>query len=171
MTGNLNAALDFLSLPNACPLCIVALDPHTGRPIAVNSTFEKIIGPLWKFKEWDFAEAASEDIDPNPNAADKSKETNRSRFRDAIGKVRASLCEDVETYINASMASKCETSAKVRNVEMLTLGTNDAGLPIRKYFDWTIGCVQNEEGVNGEEPASAVVMYGDMLNDDESSNR
>ena len=50
MTGNLSAALNFLSLPNACPLCIVALDPQTGRPIAVNSTFESILGPLWKFK-------------------------------------------------------------------------------------------------------------------------
>jgi hypothetical protein len=171
MTANLTAALNFLSLPNACPLCIVALDPLTGRPIAVNSTFESIIGPLWKFKEWDFADAASEDINPNAAAEDAGKETNRSRFRDAIGKVRASLCEDVEMYLEDAMAGKCESNAKIRNIEMLTLGMNDAGLPIRRYFDWTIGCVQNEEGVNGDAPASAVILYGDMLRDDESTNR
>ena len=88
MTGaNLSSALSFLSLRNACPLAIVALDPLTGCPIAVNSTFESILGPLWKFKEWDFADAASEDINPNAGDEEKGKETNRSRFRDAIGKV------------------------------------------------------------------------------------
>lgn len=69
------------------------------------------------------------------------------------------------------MAGKSASSAKIRNVEMLTLGTNDAGLPVRRYFDWTIGCVQNEEGVIGDGSGSAVILYGDMLNDDESSNR
>lgn len=69
------------------------------------------------------------------------------------------------------MAGKVESNSKVRNVEMLTLGTNDAGLPIRRNFDWTIGCVQNEEGVLGDGSGSAVILYGDMLNDDESSNR
>lgn len=122
-------------------------------------------------KEWDFAEAASEDINPNAAAKEVGKETNRSRFRGAIAKVRSSLCDDVERYLADAMAGKVESSAKVRNVEMLTLGTNDAGLPIRRYFDWTIGCVQNEEGVLGDGSGSAVILYGDMLNDDESSNR
>jgi hypothetical protein len=170
MTANLTAALNFLSLPNACPLCIVVLDPRSGRPIAVNSTFESILGPLYKFKEWDFSNAASEDVNPNSDA-DGGAETNRSRFRDAISRVRASLCEDVDVYTKSAMEGKLDSTAKVRNVEMLTLGTNDAGLPIRRYFDWTIGSVQNEEGVNGDEPASAVILYGDMLKDDESSNR
>ncbi|KAL3787619.1 hypothetical protein ACHAWO_000739 [Cyclotella atomus] len=172
MTGaNLSSALSFLSLRNACPLAIVALDPLTGRPIAVNSTFESILGPLWKFKEWDFADAASEDINPITGDEEKGKETNRSRFRDAIGKVRAYLCGDVTQYLENAMAGKVDSRAKVRNVEMLTLGTNEAGLPVRRYFDWTIGCVQNDEGVSDDGAGSAVILYGDMLNDDESSNR
>ncbi|KAL7505013.1 hypothetical protein ACHAXN_002554 [Cyclotella atomus] len=172
MTGaNLSSALSFLSLRNACPLAIVALDPLTGRPIAVNSTFESILGPLWKFKEWDFADAASEDINPSTGDEEKGKETNRSRFRDAIGKVRAYLCGDVTQYLENAMAGKVDSRAKVRNVEMLTLGTNEAGLPVRRYFDWTIGCVQNDEGVSDDGAGSAVILYGDMLNDDESSNR
>jgi hypothetical protein len=69
------------------------------------------------------------------------------------------------------MAGKVDSRAKVRNVEMLTLGTNEAGLPVRRYFDWTIGCVQNDEGVSDDGAGSAVILYGDMLNDDESSNR
>ncbi|KAL3805620.1 hypothetical protein HJC23_005864 [Cyclotella cryptica] len=170
MTANLTAALNFLSLPNACPLCIVALDPRSGRPIAVNSTFESIIGPLYKFKEWDFSNAASEDVKSDVDSAG-GEETNRSRFRDAISRVRSSLCEDVDACTKDAMEGSSDTTAKVRNVEMLTLGTNDAGLPVRKFFDWTIGSVQNEEGVNGDEPASAVILYGDMLKDDESSNR
>lgn len=170
MTANLTAALNFLSLRNACPLCIVALDPRSGRPIAVNSTFESIFGPFYKFKEWDFSNAASEDVNTNSDAAE-GEETSRSRFRDAISRVRASLCEDVDVYMKGATEGKLDSTAKVRNVEMLTLGTNDAGLPVRKYFDWTIGSVQNEEGVNGDEPSSAVILYGDMLKDDESSNR
>jgi hypothetical protein len=161
MSPSLSAALKFLSLPNACPLCIVALDPQTGRAIAVNSTFESILGPLYKFKEWEFANAASEDVNPNA-AVVEGGETNRSRFREAIDKVRTSLCDDVD-----AATEKSKSTAKVRDVEMLTLGTNDAGLPIRKYFDWTIGSVQLDE----DAPSSAVMLYGDMINEAESSNR
>lgn len=161
MTASLSAALHFLSLPGACPLAVVALDPQTGKAIAVNSTFETIFGPLYKFKQWEFAEAASEDVNPNA-ASEEAGETNRTRFRDAIGKVRTSLCDDVD-----AMAEKSEATAKVRNVEMLTLG-NDAGLPIKKYFDWSIGSVQLDED---DGPASAMLLYGDMINEVESSNR
>jgi len=184
--ASLKNALKFLSLPNACPLCIVALNPQTGQPIAVNATFESILGPLYKFKEWEFANAASED-DVNPQAGDEggdegsddggddtkegdsSTKKNRSKFREAIGKVRTSL------ESTAMREDNNETlTGKIRNVEMLTLGSNNAGLPIKKYFDWTIGSVQLDDGDDGgddDTPASAVILYGDMVNEVESSDR
>ena len=60
---------------------------------------------------------------------------------------------------------------------MLTLGTNDAGLPVRKYFDWTIGSVNMQQPIkfddndNTSHVTSAVILYGDMVNEEESSDR
>lgn len=54
-------------------------------------------------------------------------------------------------------------TTKIRNVEMLTLGANDAGLPIRRYFDWNIGSLTGEEKV--------VILYGDAVNEAETSDR
>lgn len=170
---NLHDALKFLSLPNACPLSVVALNPDTGRPIAVNSTFESIFGPHYKFKEWDFADAASQDsaptIDSNGIAQDevKAADLNRSRFREAIGKVRQSLNT---ADVSDDVMDSAEPINKIRNVEMLTLG-NEAGLPIRKYFDWNIGSVQLDDADDGNAPSSVVILYGDMVNEVESSNR
>lgn len=147
-----------------------SLDPQNGHAIASNSTFESIFGPLFKFKEWDFADAASEDYHPSANSGAPTaeggdeaarKETNRSRFRDAIEGVRRSLrCGDASGEGGGS-----RSSAKIRNVEMLTLGTNDAGLPVRVHFDWNIGSVKLDDD------SSAVIMYGDMVNEAESSDR
>lgn len=192
----LGAAHKFLTLPDACPFCVVALNPVNGQPIAVNSTFESILGPFFKFKEWEFADAASEDVIPviaesirdDDDDDDGGKETNRSRFRNAINKVRLHLSnspsavEGVLRHNNGHAATAAAPTAKIRNVEMLTLGTNDAGLPIRKYFDWTIGSVNanvvvvddddSTIGDDAEMPlTSAVIMYGDMVNETESSDR
>ena len=66
---------------------------------------------------------------------------------------------------------------------MLALGTNDAGLPIRRHFDWTIGSVaiapssssssssSKDDDRNSGLPSSVVVMYGDVVNEAESSDR
>lgn len=84
----------------------------------------------------------------------------------------------VEGSTNGSVHNELVTAAtvKIRNVEMLTLGTNDAGLPIRKYFDWTIGSIvvnaDDQDMGHTEMPlTSAVIMYGDMINEVESSDR
>ena len=172
------------------------LNPVNGQPIAVNSTFESILGPFFKFKEWEFADAASEDVipvvaesirDSDDDYAGR-KETNRSRFRDAIDKVRLHLSnspavvEGVARHnVHEATAADAATAAtvKIRNVEMLTLGTNSAGLPIRKYFDWTIGSVNanvdddTDIGDDDNEMSltSAVIMYGDMVNETESVDR
>ena len=169
------------------------MNPENGRPVAVNSTFESVLGPLYKFVEWEFADAASAS-DVNPNSGDDpNNETNRSRFRDAIDSVRRWTAEaaaagggedaggeDRELVATAASSS----TAKIRNVEMLALGTNDAGLPIRRHFDWTIGSVaiapssssssssspSYDDGDSGL-PSSVVVMYGDVVNEVESSDR
>jgi hypothetical protein len=190
----LNTALKFLSLPNACPLTIVALDAATGKPIAVNSTFESIFGPYYKFCEWEFAYAASSCSEDGYNNSSSSggsgekkvNDDNRSKFRMAINNVRNSL-RHITTDDGSSNDNKDDdvemefalTHTTIRNVEMLTLGTNDAGLPIRKYFDWTIGSVRLDNDEEGEEeadgdsngPSCAVILYGDMVNEIESSNR
>jgi hypothetical protein len=177
-----------------------SLNPENGQPIAVNSTFESILGPYYKFKEWEFADAASEDVHPiaaettmedENGVKEKKKETNRSKFRSAINKVRLHLSNSPsvvemngsgssnggngihhQTSATSSLAEGAAAAVKIRNVEMLTLGTNDAGLPIRKYFDWTIGSINaaNDDGIGGE-LTSAVIMYGDMVNEDETSDR
>ena len=161
-----------------------SLNPVDGQPIAVNSTFESILGPFYKFKEWDFADAASEDVHPvsADGNSDDEKETNRSRFREAINKVRLhlsnspSVVEGVDDGSNGSSnkATAASATVKIRSVEMLTLGTNDAGLPVRKYFDWTIGSIDAnvDDNIDPEmQLTSAVIMYGDMVNEEESSDR
>ena len=166
-----------------------SLNPVDGQPIAVNSTFESVLGPFYKFKEWEFADAASEDVHPvsADSTADNSNsnvenETNRSRFREAINKVRLhlsnspSVVEGVNNRSNGSgnKATAASATVKIRNVEMLTLGTNDAGLPVRKYFDWTIGSIDAnvDDNIDPEmQLTSAVIMYGDMVNEEESSDR
>ena len=161
-----------------------SLNPVDGQPIAVNSTFESILGPFYKFKEWEFADAASEDVHPvsADGNSDDEKETNRSRFREAINKVRLhlsnspSVVEGVDDGSNGSSnkATAASATVKIRNVEMLTLGTNNAGLPVRKYFDWTIGSINAnvDDNIDPEmQLTSAVIMYGDMVNEEESSDR
>lgn len=131
------------------------------------------MGPLYKFKEWEFAEAASEDENPDAAPTEGGKEMNRSKLREAIDKVRASLGDDVDN-VDESKAKHGggEPTSKVRNIEMLTLGTNKAGLPIRRYFDWTVGSVKLDgEEDDDDSPASAVILYGDPVNEMESSDR
>ncbi|KAL7430910.1 hypothetical protein ACHAXH_001626 [Discostella pseudostelligera] len=130
-------------------------------------------------------------MDDENGAKEKKKETNRSKFRSAINKVRLHLSNSPsvvemngsgssnggngihhQASATSSLAEGAAATVKIRNVEMLTLGTNDAGLPIRKYFDWTIGSINaaNDDGIGGE-LTSAVIMYGDMVNEDETSDR
>ena len=104
---------------------------------------------MYKFKEWEFANSATEGV--NPDAA-TTEDGNRSRFREAIDKVRLSLCDNIQTKTNQS-----EKTSKIRNVEMLTLG---AGIPIRKYFDWTLGQLDQSDDNDSDTPDSALILYG-----------
>jgi len=112
-------AFDFFS---SCPLCLVALDPTSGRPIQVNETFEQYMGPFFKFQGYKFADAAT------------GGEKHQDRLADAI-----------QTIVEGSHAGCPNNKITLRNIEMVTLAGN-AGLPIRRHFDWTIsmskdGCV------------------------------
>lgn len=142
-------------------------------------------GPLYKFTEWEFANAATQD-DANPDAAPTTtvegggnKESNRSAFREAIDRVRTSLRDDDEAAVaidgdaGKKRGETTTTTNKIRNIEMLTLGTNEAGLPVRKYFDWTIGSVRldGNDGDGDDDVSSAVLLYGDVVNEEESSDR
>lgn len=135
-----------------------SLDAATGQPIAINSTFESVMGPLYKFNEWEFANAASDDEELPPTADGRKRKhinENRTKFRSAINEVRDSINNN-----NNSGSS----SGRIRNIEMLTLSSDNSGLPVRKFFDWTIGSVQNSSH-------STIILYGDVVNEVESSNR
>jgi len=136
----------------------------------VNSTFENIFGPLYKFQEWEFSNAACDDDDGHTatttgasSAPTVASELNRTKFRNAINKVSNSLKYNGDGVVSWWGL----THTTIRNVEMLTLGTNEAGLPVRKYFDWTIGSVKEEE----EGGAEAVILYGNLVNEVEESDR
>ena len=100
-------------------------------------------------------------------------ESNRTKFRKAIEKVSNSLKCSHNNNGDESTHHHQQSTTTVRNVEMLTLGTNEAGLPVRKYFDWTIGSVRKEDNAAAEEGegVEAVILYGSLVNEIEESNR
>ena len=116
----------------------MALDAATGKPIGVNSTFESIFGPYYKFCEWEFAYAACGSSDEDgtiisgtggsSSGGEKkvNDNDNRSKFRTAINNVRNSLRHiTINTDGNNSKDDDVEmefalTHTTIRNVEMLT---------------------------------------------------
>jgi PAS domain S-box-containing protein len=92
------------------PFCLVALDSSSGRAIQTNETFEQHMGPIFKYAGFEFSAAATEG------------ENHRTKLEKAIESVK----------------NKTVARVNVNNVEMLTLA-GDAGVPIRKHFDWTVG--------------------------------
>lgn len=123
-----DAAFDYLS--NG-PMCLVALDSSTGKPVQVNKTFENYMGPLFKFQGYQFVAAATEGPD-------------QEKLANAIKMV-------VEGRSN---------KATVRNVEMVTL-SGEAGMPIRRFFDWTIG-----KGAD-----HCVLLFGEQVNEQDTEQR
>jgi len=102
-------------LLDAAPLCGVALD-ESGKAVACNKLFVELMGPLYKFANYEFAEAAVE-------LPGKGKDiASRAKLKIALSSVRAGI----------------SARERVRNVEMLTLA-GDAGLPVKAHFDWFIG--------------------------------
>lgn len=88
-------------------MAAVALDEED-KASAVNSYFEEVLGPLFKFSNYPFWQAAS-------------TESGKSQLQAAISAVRAGV-------------SRRE---RLRNIEMMTLA-GEAGLPVKAHFDWFI---------------------------------
>jgi hypothetical protein len=132
-------SLDHLfSLPGAasCSICVVALDPTTGKAIQTNDSFTQRLGPLYKFQEYAFWDAAT---------AGESRDTLRKGIQQVMMSLRREDGNnkqqqdkqgrdgEEEEEVTVAIDSLC-----VHAVEMLTLG-GDAGMPRKRYFDWTIG--------------------------------
>ena len=96
------------TLLDGAPLCAAVLDAQ-GKAKVVNKVFIELMGPLFKFSNYDFSEAAS-------------KDEGKTALKAAIRAV----------YSGASARER------LRNVEMLTLA-GEAGLPVKTHFDWFIG--------------------------------
>jgi PAS domain S-box-containing protein len=94
------------------PLCMVTLDAHDLKPTAINDTFFRVIGPLYKFRDSSFVHATSDD------KASDAKE----RLQQALDK---------------ALTDTTGERVRVRNIEMTTL-TGDTGFPVRRFFDWFI---------------------------------
>ena len=96
------------SLLDGAPMCAAVLDAQ-GKAKVVNKVFVEYMGPLLKFSNYEFAEAASKDE----------------------GKVL------LKAAINA-VCSGASPRERCRNIEMLTRA-GEAGLPVKMHFDWFIG--------------------------------
>jgi len=126
---------DSFGVDDGFPLCMVVLDKSTHRPVKANQMFEECMGPIFKFANYQFFQAASDD--------DDGKEQNR-------------LSEAIQL-----VASGEEKRTRVRNVEMITLA-GEAGLPIRKRFDWFIGngSTSSDDDIDCEE---TLILLGDPV--------
>jgi PAS domain S-box-containing protein len=102
---------DVCTLPDL-PMCMVTLDAHSLEPTAINDTFLRVMGPLYKFRESSFVYATSDD------KASDAKE----RLQQALHK---------------ALTDKPGERVRVRNIEMTTL-VGESGFPVRRFFDWFI---------------------------------
>ena len=96
------------ALLDSAPLCAAIIDAD-GKAKVVNKVFIELMGPLWKFGEYPFSEAAS-------------KDEGKAKMAEAFRAVRTGG----------------SSRERLRNVEMLALG-GEAGLPVKTHFDWFIG--------------------------------
>ena len=96
------------TLLDSAPLCAAVLDAQ-GKAKVVNKVFVELMGPLFKFSNYEFAEAAS-------------KEEDKASLKAAI----------------SAVCSGASPRERLRNIEMLTLA-GESGLPVKTHFDWFIG--------------------------------
>ena len=96
------------TLLDSAPLCAAVLDVQ-GKAKVVSKVFVELMGPLFKFSNYEFAEAAS-------------KEEGKASLRAAI----------------SAVCSGASPRERLRNIEMLTLA-GESGLPVKTHFDWFIG--------------------------------
>lgn len=89
--GEPAAAAAKAALLDSAPLCAAVLDAD-GKATVVNKVFVELMGPLWKFNQYTFSEAAA-------------KDEGKAKLREAFSAVRSGT-----------------DRMRLRNIEMLTLG-------------------------------------------------
>jgi hypothetical protein len=127
------------SLLSQASICVVALDPTTGKAVHTNAAFTERLGPLYKFQEYAFWDAATtgESRDTLHAAIQKvmmslsclSSDEENNNNKDDIGEE-----EDITSKNSRVVDSLC-----LYAVEMVTVCGDNSGLPRKRYFDWTIG--------------------------------
>ena len=100
------------TLLDSAPLCAAVLDAQ-GKAKVVNKVFVELMGPLFKFSNYEFAEAAS-------------KDEGKASLKAAI----------------SAVSSGASPRERLRNIEMLTLA-GESGLPVKTHFDWFIGASED----------------------------
>jgi PAS domain S-box-containing protein len=103
------------------PMCMLTLDAHDLKPRAINDTFFREMGPLYKFSESSFVDATSDD-----KASDA-----RVRFQQALDK---------------ALTDSNGERVRVRSIEMTTLA-GESGFPVRRFFDWYISLNKEEDSL------------------------
>ena len=104
------AALDSqkATLLDGAPLCAAVLDTN-GKAVVVNKVFVELMGPLFKFSNHEFSEAAS-------------KNEGKASLKAAI----------------KAVCSGASTRERLGNIEMLTHARWPC-MPVKSHFDWFIG--------------------------------
>ena len=104
------AALDSqkATLLDGAPLCAAVLDTN-GKAVVVNKVFVELMGPLFKFSNHEFSEAAS-------------KIEGKASLKAAI----------------KAVCSGASTRERLSNIEMLTHARWPC-MPVKAHFDWFIG--------------------------------
>lgn len=98
------------------PLCMIALDPQTHRPFQANHTFERSIGPLHKFQQYPFAQAA---------VSDEGRERLQSALTEASKALQAVASSPAQHQQHQSQPPRI--SIRVPDVEILTLPDGPEG--------------------------------------------
>lgn len=117
------------------PLCMIGLSSANRSVVCINQTCSEQLAPSSKILHTDIGSLAFEG-----GGAD-----DRDKLEAAIARVVDGVA----------------TSAKVRNIRMLTLRDEKSGFPIKKYFDWIVG-----KGSDGQ-----VIMFGDPCNEEDDEQR
>ena len=148
------------------PLCMIALDPQTHRPFQANHTFERSIGPLHKFQQYPFAQAA---------VSDEGRERLQSALTEASKALQAVASSPVQHQHHQSQPPRI--SIRVPDVEILTLPDGPEGVlstgkgdlsPVRRRYDFTVGIGRRDDvstcaAANAVDPG-VIIVFADHIN-------
>jgi hypothetical protein len=162
-----NSSPCFSNALPACSICLVALDPTTGKAIQTNETFTQRLGPLYKFQEyafWDAATTTGESRDTLRKAIQQVMMSMTSEDHDDNNMKYHTVDEEEDSTNNTNHSSSSSRqnvdSLCVHAVEMLTL-CGDAGMPMKRHFDWTIGTTTTtQQGGTNPDDKAMILLFG-----------